>query len=157
MRAIEFEWSELEIAVTAELADEKNPAKCDVLWRNLPIHSVQSHAFSSGERMYAPCKIVSDVADEWLDPRSRNPKIGHWEETFWGRVPVKPGLVLANFKPVFGWIDIIYGQLREALPIAPVAYVVDDDLEKLANVGHAVWEALMAQRGYRVTVRRKSK
>jgi hypothetical protein len=34
---------------------------------------------------------------------------------------------------------------------------VDDDLEKLANVGHAVWEALMAQRGYRVTVRRKSK
>ena len=96
MRAIEFEWSELGIAVTAELADDKNPAKCDVLWKNLPIHTVQSHAFSSGERMYAPCRIVSDVADEWLDPRSRDPKIGHWEETFWGRVPVKPGLVLAN-------------------------------------------------------------
>ena len=157
MRQIEFEWPELGVTVTANLADDKNPNKCSVLWDNLPIESIQSHSFSSGERMYAPLKIVSDVANEWVDPRSSNPQIGHWEEKYWGRVPVKPGLVLASFKASFCWIDIIYGQLREALPIAPVAYVVDEDLEMLANVGHSVWEGLMVQKGYKVIVRRKVK
>lgn len=157
MRQIEFEWPELGITVTARLADDKNPRKCDVLWDNLPIESIQSHSFSSGERMYAPWRIVSDVANEWVDPRGNDPQIGHWEEKYWGRVPVKPGLVLANFTPSFGWIDIIYGQLREALPIAPVAYVADEDLDMLANVGHAVWEGLMGQKGYKVIVRRKEK
>ncbi len=157
MRQIEFEWPELGITVTANLADDKNLRKCSVLWDHLPIYTVQSHSFSSGERMYAPCRIVSDVANEWVDPRSNNPRIGHWEEKYWGRVPVKPGLVLASFNPVFCWIDLIYGQLKEALLIAPVAYVVDEDLEKLANVGHAVWEAMMAQKGYKLILRRKGK
>ena len=70
---------------------------------------------------------------------------------------MKPGLVLANFKPSFCWIDIVYGLLREALPIAPVAYVVDEDLEKIAAVGHLVWEGMMVQKGYKVIVRRKGK
>jgi hypothetical protein len=33
---------------------------------------------------------------------------------------------------------------------------MDEDLEKLANVGHAVWDGVMVERRYRVTVRRKS-
>ena len=157
MRQIEFEWPELGITVTANLADDKNSSKCNILWDNLPIETIQTHAFSSGDRMYAPTKIVSNVANEWVDPRSNNPQIGHWEEKYWGRVPVKPGLVMTNFNISLSPIDIIYGQLKEALPIAPVAYVVDEDLEKLANVGHAVWEGLMAQKGYKLIVRRKEK
>lgn len=155
MRQIEIEWPELGITVTANLADDKNPSKCNVLWDNLPIESIQSHCFSSGERIYAPCRIVSDVADEWVDPRSRAYLSSFWEMKYWGSIPVKPGLVLTNFTPHWGWIDIIYGQLKESLPIAPVAYVVDEDLEKLARVGNAVWEGLMAQKGYKVIVRKK--
>jgi len=79
MRAIDFEWSELGIAVTAELADDKNPAKCDVLWRNLPIHSVQSHAFSSGERMYAPSPMNGSTR-EVVIPRSGTGKKRFGEE-----------------------------------------------------------------------------
>jgi hypothetical protein len=157
MRQIEIEWPELGVTVTANLADDKNPSKCNVLWENLPIKSIQSHAFSSGDRMYFPTRIVNDVANEWVDPRSNNPVIGHWENKYWGRVPVKPGLIQANFKISFGSIDIVYGQLKEALPIAPVAYIIEEDLDKLALAGQAVWEGLMAQKGYKVIVRRKEK
>jgi len=157
MRQIEFEWPELGITVTANLAEDVNPQKCDVLWDHLPIESIQSHALSSGDRMYFPCRIYSSVENDWVDPRSENPQIGHWEEKYWGRVPVKPGLVMANFGLSINPIDIIYGQMKEALPIAPIAYVIDEDLDILATVGHATWEGLMAQKGYRVIVRRKQK
>lgn len=157
-RQIELEYPELDVTITADLAEDKNPSKCNVLWDNLPLEFIQGHAFSSGDRMSTHIsRIVSDVQNEWADPRGKFPLLGNWEEKWWGRVPIKRGSIGMSFKPSFYGIDIIYGQMREAIAFAPVAQVVDKDIEKLVQVGNAVWEGWMEQKGYKLIVRRKKK
>ncbi len=63
-RQIEIHYPDLNITLTANLLEEKNPELCDLMWKNLPIETIQSHTMSTGEAMYCPHRIVALVRSQ---------------------------------------------------------------------------------------------
>ena len=75
MRTIEIEWRPLGIKVLAELSDEPNRNLSDLLWENLPYHSLQNHALVSGHHLYhlVPSRPLLYAQAEWKEDRTKSP------------------------------------------------------------------------------------
>lgn len=122
MRQIEIEWVQLERKIVATLAEEKNQALCDLLWKYLPYSSIQHHALISGQHLYHYDPIVeSFFADaKTKESRSRSPD----------------GTIFLSY---LQHLSIKYGCLTEDLPAAPVAQVIPECIQSLKEVGKACW------------------
>jgi len=137
-RQIEIQYPDLEITLTADLLEEKNPELCDLMWRNLPIETIQSHTMSTGEAMYCPHRIVDFV-------KSQTELITE--------MPVgSVCMSIIDYKS----FSIYYGKRTEPLPNSPVARIRSEDLESLRKVGKKAWEAnYLTHFPLRVVFRRK--
>ena len=133
-RYIKVEWPELKTKIRARVADDKNPTICNFLWEILPLHVLQSHAMVSGDTMLAFHPHTKDLPAEYVED--------YLDEQYWGKVPAAIGCI--GFK-ISGYQAIViqWGPERtEYEKRIPVAYVEEDDLEKLVFVGKRVFEGI---------------
>ena len=145
-RQIEMEWPELKTKVVATLADDKNPKLCDVLWKNLPIESIQSHAGCSGQMMYAFHNIVDFTKPEHVED--------HTAPKYWGKVPWPVGVIRFDAQG-FQNIMVMWGKRTEPGKLAAVGFVREADLGKLGEVGEKVLEGMFTGQYYKVVIRKK--
>ncbi len=134
MRQLEIEWllpgGGPAKKVVATLAEDKNPALCDLLWRYLPYSSIQHHALISGQHLYHYDPIVESFFAEAQTKESRS------------RAP--DGTVFLSY---LQHLSVKYGFLTEDLPAAPVARVLPECLETLREVGRACWNSTFRDKG----------
>jgi len=122
---ISVTWPELDVAVTATLADDANPQLCDEFVRHLPFGIIQSHPVVSGSSVTM-----------WLPYLSKAP------------TPTKESIVDAPIGRVRlsqatgSKISIQYGKGLEPARQAVLGQVDDEHLDVLPQVGHEVWENL---------------
>jgi len=147
-RFISLEWPELNVKVQAKLADDKNPTLCNFLWENLPIHLLQSHAMVSGDTMYAFHNLTKEIPAEYVED--------YTDERYWGHVPAHVGCV--RFATTgYQVLTIQWGPERtEYERRVPVAYVLPENLDRLAFVGQAVLAGMSTGQIYTLYVKRTS-
>jgi hypothetical protein len=124
-RVISVTWPELDIAVTATLADHANPELCDEFCRQLPFGIVQSHPVVSGSSVTmwlpylskAPTPFVESIVDAPL-----------------GRIRLSQG--------TGSKLSIQYGTGLEPAKQAVLGQIDDEHLGVLPTVGREVWDNL---------------
>ena len=123
-RFIEIRFLDLNIRLRARLLDDINPAVCQMLWENLPYNSMTFHTLVSGKNIFhiVPNHRLSFKGDVVTKNRMECP-IG----------------TLFMYSPRNMLIK--YGEDSEPRYFPPVAQVIDDDLELLAEVGESTWES----------------
>lgn len=133
-RYIYLEWPELRVKVRAKLMDKKNPTICNFLWKNLPMHIMQSHTMVSGDIMFAFHTITKQLPVEYVEDFT--------DQKYWGHVPTKIGCV--KFSTMgYQIVSVQWGPDRtEPERRIPVAYVEKRYLEKLAFVGRRVLDGM---------------
>lgn len=124
MRQIELEWVGTGCKVTADLFEDKNRVLSDILWRNLPYNSIQSHALVSGDHLYHVAPIA---------------------ELVWTHAQTKEDRTKSPYGTVFlsqlQHMAVKYGELSEYLLAAAVGQVIPDHIPILKEAGHACWTA----------------
>ncbi|MFC5186256.1 cucumopine synthase-related protein [Actinomadura harenae] len=110
--------------MTAEL-DQRNAELADVLWDSLPYRSLQGHALVAGHHLFHVAPI-----HDLLHLRGRH------------RVDRRTAPDGTVFCSRLQHLGIKYGDLTEPMPATPVGQVVAEDVETLARVGTAVWNAV---------------
>ena len=114
---------------------EYNREVYDWFLGQLPVKGVQSHAAVSGEMFY----VLN------LKLRERVPKFDTSKLRFDLYTELPPGRVKFTSRQEgsqIATISVIYGPITEAMTGAFSAQVVEDDIEKLKEVGAAIWNAL---------------
>lgn len=138
-KMIEIEYPDLGIVMTATLWEDKNQKLCKLLWDNLPIETIQSHALASGEQVFAPIKIRAVETGAYFELESKQ----------------EPGKIFMYTQSysIIGWN---YGPVTEPAPSAVIGRIREEDLEKLKLAGRAAWDAnFMTHFPLRVVFRRK--
>ncbi|GAA3228344.1 cucumopine synthase-related protein [Nonomuraea helvata] len=121
---IKLTWQPLGVEVTAELAYDLNEQLCVDFVKSLPFTVLQDHAVVSGESMYAWAPLVS-VAPTPVRERICDAPIGR-----------------LRFSQATGNKLIVqYGPTSETLSNAVLGKVIDDHIDRLPEVGKAVWES----------------
>ncbi len=124
-RQIEIEWVGINRKVTADLLDDKNAGLADLLWRNLPYNSIQSHALVSGDHLYHVAPINELV---WAQPAMREDRT----KSPFGTV----------FLSHLQHMAVKYGELTEYLSAAAVGHVIQSDVPILKAAGAEIWNAV---------------
>ncbi len=138
-KEIQMEWSELGIVVTATLWEDKNPKLCSLLWENLPIETIQSHAMASGEQIAAALNIHATETGAYSALESEGP----------------PGTIYM-YTQSYSAIWCNYGPVTEPALSAVVGMVADADIQNLKAAGRAAWDAnFRTHYPLRVILRRK--
>lgn len=120
-KQMEVEYPDFAATFTVRLLTEKNPELCNLLWNNLPIETIESHAMASGELMFASHTIVAVV----------KPHVELMTEVPVGTLHMSTcGYLTLSF---------IYGEITEPEPSNPVGQVREDQLEELKRVGREVF------------------
>lgn len=125
-----MQWPELEMEVRVRLLNDINPALCNLLYDQLPLTSIQSHAVVCGAQMYFPFAVSVVPAGVRFEDMATQPV---------GRM---------NIEPKFHYLSVNYGPNHEAVPALAVAQVMDEDLETLKAVGLLVWNNLLFSAEY---------
>ncbi|ONI83199.1 hypothetical protein ALI144C_17030 [Actinosynnema sp. ALI-1.44] len=121
---IRLRWEPLGLEVDAELACDLNEQLCGDFIRSLPFTVLQDHAMVSGESMYAWAPLVS-VAPTPVTERICD---------------APPGRL--RFSQATGNKLIVqYGPTTETLSAPVLGQVVDKHVDRLPEVGKAVWES----------------
>jgi hypothetical protein len=121
---IRLTWQPLGLQVDAELACDLNEQLCDDFLKSLPFTVLQDHAVVSGESMYAWAPLVS-VAPAPVTERICDAPIGR-----------------LRFSQATGNKLIVqYGPTTETLRGPVLGKVIDSHLDRLPEVGQAVWES----------------
>lgn len=121
---VEFYWPDLDCNTKAKLLTELNPELCKEFMKTLPFKSIQSHAVVAGKQMYFPYRLLADTVYQSED-MDKQPI---------GRI---------NIELDFQYLAINYGPMTEPVPAIPLAQIVDEDLDKIINVGEKVWNNLL--------------
>jgi len=124
-RQIEIEWVGINRKVTADLLDDKNAELADLLWRNLPYNSIQSHALVSGDHLYHVAPINELV---WAQPAMREDRT----KSPFGTV----------FLSHLQHMAVKYGELTEYLSAAAVGQVIGEHVSILKQAGAEIWNAV---------------
>lgn len=131
---VSITWPEIDVAVTATLADDLNPELCDELARHLPFGIVQSHPVVSGSSVTM-----------WLPYLSTAP------------TPAKESIVDAPIgrirlsQATGSKISIQYGKGLEPAKQAVLGRIDDEHLDVVPRVGRETWENLFWRKS-RLTV-----
>lgn len=121
---IKITWEPLGVEVVAELAYDLNEQLCVDFVKTLPFTVLQDHAVVSGESMYAWVPLVS-VAPTPVRERICDAPIGR-----------------LRFSQATGNKLIVqYGPTSETLSSPVLGRVADDHVDRLPEVGRAVWES----------------
>lgn len=130
---MKIEWPDLEASVKADFLEELNPELCDVLRRNLPVETIQSHGVIAGGLLMAPTRIVCTSAPRTFEILGRQDI---------GRI---------NFSLFYLAISMKYAPIAEPLDISPVAQVRPEDISVLEDAGRRIWSHtcnLSPRKGY---------
>jgi hypothetical protein len=123
---MQLEWPDIGTTVTAKLMREQAPRICDGVWTALPFASISVHALISGQMFYNPTRIyLPDVKENFIS----------LDEFKAGYISFSPSLS-SN-------IVISYGLITEPMTQCVFASVIEEDLEKLSNVGLKLWESML--------------
>jgi hypothetical protein len=117
-------WPTLEVSVTVELADEKNPDLVGEIWDALPIRAVQEHSMVTGKSMYAWAPLVSVAPVPYTM-----------------RISDTPAGTLSYSQKTGNKIILRYGETTEDLQTPIVGFVTADDVPLLDRVGERVWSS----------------
>ncbi|MEJ2857702.1 MULTISPECIES: hypothetical protein [unclassified Saccharothrix] len=121
---VKLTWQPLGVEVIGELALDLNEQLCEDFVKSLPFTVLQDHAVVSGESMYAWAPIVS-VAPTPVRERICDAPVGR-----------------LRFSQATGNKLIVqYGPTSETLKSPVLGKVVDGHVDRLAEVGKAVWES----------------
>jgi hypothetical protein len=121
---VKLTWRPLGVQVVAELSYDLNEQLCEDFVKSLPFTVLQDHAVVSGESMYAWAPLVS-VAPTPVRERICDAPVGR-----------------LRFSQATGNKLIVqYGPTSETLSSPVLGKVVDGHVDKLADVGKAVWES----------------
>ncbi|MGC4153600.1 MAG: hypothetical protein QM628_11010 [Propionicimonas sp.] len=118
-----FEFPSLNATLRARLLWDENPELCSLLVAELPFQTVYSHAFASGQCIYAPHRIVGAV-------KAKNQVLTELPK---GTID----LATDNYKT----LGIFYGKMTEPLPNRAVLRVIDEDLDEMDRVGREIFIA----------------
>lgn len=130
MEYIAINWEALGISIRAELLRSINPIICEKFYESLPYKSIQSHAVVAGGQMYCPYRLIVDAKDCNTENMAAQAM---------GRI---------NMELDFQYLSINYGEITEAVPAVAILQVVDEDIDKLRDIGQRVWENLLNNNDY---------
>lgn len=126
-----MKWLELDVEVTAKAIDYNRKA-FDWFLENLPVTALQSHAVVSGKLMY-----LMNIPMKSLFPFN-------YRELIKEDLCLEPVGRVSFFATAgkTGSIMVKYGEITEPMSYPTIAQVVEEDLEKLKEVGKTVWDSV---------------
>ncbi|MED6167520.1 hypothetical protein PIB30_003492 [Stylosanthes scabra] len=110
--------------VVATLATNENPELCNDVLKELPFTVVQDHAVVSGESMYAWAPVIS-TAPVHVKERHTDAPVGR----------IRYSQATGNK------IIVQYGEMTEDIETPVLGEIMPQYLDKLLEVGRAVWKS----------------
>ncbi|MED6167526.1 hypothetical protein PIB30_003498 [Stylosanthes scabra] len=123
-RKVRMTWQPLDIIVVATLATRENPELCNDVLKELPFTILQDHAVVSGESMYAWAPVIS-TAPVHVKERQCDAPVGR----------IRYSQATGNK------IIVQYGEVTEDIETPVLGEIMPKYLDKLLEVGRAVWKS----------------